>query len=200
MVRPGKPVITALDVTVSQGERELIQHVTLKVETGQRLAIVGKNGSGKTTLINRLLQGGPGITHADNLQISYANQDLRQLDASKTALAIIMLTTDESEQIARNFLGAMGIRLEQVNELVGDMSGGERVRVALVKALLQASDLLVLDEPTNYLDIPALEALTAYLQTTKQAVVLVSHDDQFVTEVATEVFEISEGSLLKHTN
>ena len=60
-----------------------------------------------------------------------------------------------------DFLGAMGIRLEQVNELVGDMSGGERVRVALVKALLQASDLLILDEPTNYLDIPALEALTA---------------------------------------
>lgn len=200
MVRPGKPVITALDVTVSQGERELIQHVTLKVETGQRLAVMGKNGSGKTTLINRLLQGGPGITHADKLRISYANQDLRQLDASKTALANIMLTTDESEQIARNFLGAMGIRLEQVNELVGDMSGGERVRVALVKALLQASDLLILDEPTNYLDIPALEALTAYLQTTKQAVIFVSHDDQFVRDVATEVFEISEGSLLKHTN
>ncbi|WP_259710970.1 ATP-binding cassette domain-containing protein [Weissella cibaria] len=200
MVRPGKPVITALDVTVSQGERELIQHVTLKVETGHRLAIMGKNGSGKTTLINRLLQGGLGITHADNLRISYANQDLRQLDASKTALADIMLTTDESEQIARNFLGAMGIRLEQVNELVGDMSGGERVRVALVKALLQASDLLILDEPTNYLDIPALEALTAYLQTTKQAVVFVSHDAQFVRDVATEVFEISEGSLFKHTN
>ncbi|WP_259719234.1 ATP-binding cassette domain-containing protein [Weissella cibaria] len=200
LVRPGKPVITALDVTVSQGERELIQHVTLKVETGHRLAIMGKNGSGKTTLINRLLQGGPGITHADNLRISYANQDLRQLDASKTALANIMLTTDESEQIARNFLGAMGIRLDQVNELVGDMSGGERVRVALVKALLQASDLLILDEPTNYLDIPALEALTAYLQTTKQAVVFVSHDAQFVRDVATEVFEISEGSLFKHTN
>ena len=109
-----------------------------------------------------------------------------------------MQTTDESEQIARNFLGAMGIRLEQVNELVGDMSGGERVRVALVKALLQASDLLILDEPTNYLDIPALEALTAYLQTTKQAVVFVSHDAQFVRDVATEVFEISEGSLFKH--
>ena len=200
MVRPGKPVITALDVTVSQGERELIQHVTLKVETGHRVAIMGKNGSGKTTLINRLLQGGPGITHADNLRISYANQDLRQLDASKTALANIMQTTDESEQIARNFLGAMGIRLEQVNELVGDMSGGERVRVALVKALLQASDLLILDEPTNYLDIPALEALTAYLQTTKQAVVFVSHDAQFVRDVATEVFEISDGSLFKHTN
>ena len=200
MVRPGKPVITALDVTVSQGERELIQHVTLKIETGHRLAIMGKNGSGKTTLINRLLQGDLGITHADNLRISYANQDLRQLDASKTALANIMQTTDESEQIARNFLGAMGIRLEQVNELVGDMSGGERVRVALVKALLQASDLLILDEPTNYLDIPALEALTAYMQTTKQAVVFVSHDAQFVRDVATEVFEISEGSLFKHTN
>lgn len=84
--------------------------------------------------------------------------------------------------------------------MVGDMSGGERVRVALVKALLQASDLLILDEPTNYLDIPALEALTAYLQTTKQAVVFVSHDAQFVRDVATEVFEISEGSLFKHTN
>ena len=66
MVRPGKPVITALDVTVSQGERELIQHVTLKVETGHRVAIVGKNGSGKTTLINRLLQGGLGKYHADD--------------------------------------------------------------------------------------------------------------------------------------
>jgi len=200
MVRSGKPIITALDVTVSQAERELIQHVTLKVETGHRLAIVGENGSGKTTLINHLLQGGPGITHADNLRISYANQDLSQLDAGKTALANIMLTTNESEQVARNFLGAMGIRLDQVDELVSDMSGGERVRVALVKALLQTSDLLILDEPTNYLDIPALEALTVYLQTTKQAVVFVSHDTQFVTDVATEIFEISEGSLLKHTN
>ena len=107
-----------------------------------------------------------------------------------------MMTSTESEQVARDFLGAMGIRLMQVNEMVGQMSGGERVRVALVKALLQTSELLVLDEPTNYLDIPALEALTAYLQETQQAVLFVSHDEQLVADVATDVWQIVDKRLI----
>ncbi|WP_242458734.1 ATP-binding cassette domain-containing protein [Weissella confusa] len=195
-VRPGKPVVTALNLTVSQADNLLIENVTFKIETGHRVAIVGPNGSGKSTLIQHLLSGAPGATHADNLRVSVANQDLSQLDTTKTALQNVMMTSTESEQVARDFLGAMGIRLMQVNEMVGQMSGGERVRVALVKALLQTSELLVLDEPTNYLDIPALEALTAYLQETQQAVLFVSHDEQLVADVATDVWQIVDGHLM----
>ncbi|MDF9300757.1 ATP-binding cassette domain-containing protein [Weissella fermenti] len=195
-VRSGKPVLTALNLQVMQGDNLLIENVTFKIETGHRIAIVGPNGSGKSTLIQHLLSGAPGVTHADNLRVSVANQDLSQLDTTKTALQNVMMTSTESEQVARNFLGAMGIRLMRVNEMVGQMSGGERVRVALVKALLQTSELLVLDEPTNYLDIPALEALTAYLQETKQAVLFVSHDEQFVADVATDVWQIVDGRLV----
>lgn len=195
-VRPGKPVVTALNLTVSQADNLLIENVTFKIETGHRVAIVGPNGSGKSTLIQHLLSGAPGATHADNLRVSVANQDLSQLDTTKTALQNVMMTSTESEQVARDFLGAMGIRLMQVNEMVGQMSGGERVRVALVKALLQTSELLVLDEPTNYLDIPALEALTAYLQETQQAVLFVSHDEQLVADVATDVWQIVDKRLI----
>lgn len=195
-VRLGKPVVTALNMTVSQADNVLLENVTFKIETGHRVAIVGPNGSGKSMLIQHLLSGAPGVTHADNLRVRVANQDLSQLDTTKTALQNVMMTSSESEQVARNFLGAMGIRLMQVNEMVGQMSGGERVRVALVKELLQTSELLVLDEPTNYLDIPALEALTAYLRETQQAVLFVSHDEQFVADVATDVWQIVDKRLI----
>ena len=110
-VRLGKQVVTALNMTVSQADNVLLENVTFKIETGHRVAIVGPNGSGKSMLIQHLLSGAPGVTHADNLRVSVANQDLSQLDTTKTALQNFMMTSSESEQVARNFLGAMGIRL-----------------------------------------------------------------------------------------
>jgi ATPase subunit of ABC transporter with duplicated ATPase domains len=196
-LRPGKPVLTAVDLTVRQGDVNLLEGVTLRLTTGKRVAITGPNGSGKTSLIDQLLRGGRGITTASDLRVSVANQDLSQLDPAKNALVNVLADSAESPEVARNFLGAMGIRLDQVNELVGVMSGGERVRVALVRALLSGSDLLILDEPTNFLDIPALDALATYLQTTTQAVLFVSHDEKFVTDVATEVLEIANHRLVE---
>ncbi|MDR3241460.1 MAG: ATP-binding cassette domain-containing protein [Lactobacillaceae bacterium] len=186
----GKPLLKAMELDVVVAGRTLIQKASLQVKTGDKIAIVGPNGAGKSSFIHSVLQDNKAVTRAQNLKVGISNQDLKTLQIEQTALENVMIDSSENEQVARDFLGAMGIRLAKVNQVVGTMSGGEQLRVMLVKALLTDAPLLVLDEPTNYLDIRAIEALTEYLQVTTQAVLLISHDEQFVDDVAKVKCEI----------
>jgi len=186
----GKPLLKVMELDVVVAGRNLIQKASLQVKTGDKIAIVGPNGDGKSSFIRAVLQDNKAVTRAQNLKVGISNQDLKTLQIEQTALENVLIDSSENEQVARDFLGAMGIRRDKVNQVVGTMSGGEQLRVMLVKALLTDAPLLVLDEPTNYLDIRAIEALTEYLQVTTQAVLLISHDENFVDDVANVKYEI----------
>ena len=193
----GKLVLDAEGISKSFGGRPLIRDVWVRVLRGDRLAIVGPNGSGKTTLL-RLFTGAltpdAGIAiHGSNLQTVSLDQRREKLDP-KQALADA-LTGGSSDQVvvggkSRHVMGYMKDFLfspEQAQTPVGALSGGERGRLMLARALVTPSNLLVLDEPTNDLDLETLDLLQEMLATYAGTVLLVSHDRDFIDRVATSV-------------
>ena len=193
----GKLVLDAEGISKSFGGRPLIRDVWVRVLRGDRLAIVGPNGSGKTTLL-RLFTGAltpdAGIAiHGSNLQTVSLDQRREKLDP-KQALADA-LTGGNSDQVvvggkSRHVMGYMKDFLfspEQAQTPVGALSGGERGRLMLARALVTPSNLLVLDEPTNDLDLETLDLLQEMLATYAGTVLLVSHDRDFIDRVATSV-------------
>jgi ABC transport system ATP-binding/permease protein len=193
----GKLVIEAENVSKSFGERAIVNGLTLRVERGDRLGIVGPNGAGKTTLIN-LLTGvlapdSGAVRLGANLDIATLDQNRESLDP-ETTLADT-LTDGRGDTVivggaARHVIGYMKdflFRPEQARSPVKALSGGERGRLMLARALVRPSNLLVLDEPTNDLDLETLDLLQEMLAEYPGTLILVSHDRDFLDRVVTSV-------------
>ena len=191
-------------VTKSFGLKTLLDNVSLGVQTGDRIGIVGVNGGGKTTLLEVLT----GIEEPDSGRVSH-NSGLRMavvtqrfdLDESITiADAVIKplgLETYEwaSNAKVRDVLGGLGIVELGLDTVVGQLSGGERRRVNLAAALVQDVDLVVLDEPTNHPDVEGVQWLASHLLARKVAVIVVTHDRWFLDTIATLTWEVHDGQV-----
>ncbi len=193
----GRIVIEAKDLAKSFGAREIVRGLTLKILRGDRVALVGPNGAGKTTLLNLLTgklapdQGSVKLGAA--LQMVTLDQRRESLDPAVTLADT--LTGGHGETVvvngqARHVMGYMKDFLfspAQARTPVGTLSGGERGRLALAVALARPSNLLVLDEPTNDLDLETLDLLQELLTDYPGTVLLVSHDRDFLDRVASSV-------------
>ena len=193
----GKLVIEAESVAKSYGDRPIVRGLTLRVERGDRIGIVGPNGAGKTTLLNLLtgvLQPDAGtIRLGTNLVLATLDQRRDSLDPEATVAAT--LTNDRGDTItingeARHVVGYMRdflFRPEQARSPVKALSGGERGRLLLARALARPSNLLVLDEPTNDLDLETLDLLQEMVADYPGTLLIISHDRDFLDRVATSV-------------
>src|SRR2546422_11643896 len=165
----GPGVVRLEGVAKSHGGRLLFADVALELAKGDKVGLVGPNGAGKTTLLEVLI----GRQEADagsafrgkNLKIGYFAQEAEELDFSRTLLEEISSVRNPPppEGWARGLLGRFWFRGDAVHSRVGQLSGGERARLALAKFIAQDYDLLVLDEPTNHLDIESHEIVAAAL-------------------------------------
>jgi ATP-binding cassette subfamily F protein uup len=193
----GKRVIEAVGISKSFGEAPLIDNFSIRVQRGDRVALIGPNGAGKTTLLN-ILTGGlkpdaGWIKLGTVLQMVTIDQRRDSLDAA-TSLSDT-LTGGRGDQVmvggeSRHVISYMKDFLflpEQARTAVGALSGGERGRLILARALARPSNLLVLDEPTNDLDLETLDLLQEMLANYDGTVLLVSHDRDFLDRVATSV-------------
>ncbi|MCX2560454.1 ABC-F family ATP-binding cassette domain-containing protein [Acetobacter farinalis] len=190
-------VAVAENVSKSWGERCIVRNLDLRVLRGDRLAIVGANGAGKTTLLHLLVgQDQPdsgSITLGPSLSMVTLDQQRRTLDPDKTLADTLTRGGGDMVQVGtekRHVIGYMKdflFRPEQARTPVGVLSGGERGRLMLACALAQPSNLLVLDEPTNDLDLETLDLLQEMLSSYEGTVLLVSHDRDFLDRVATSV-------------
>ena len=198
----GKLVIEADRLSKSYGERAIVRDFSIRVARGDRLGIIGANGAGKTTLVNLIT----GVLAADSgvirlgASLEMATLDQRRASLEPTTTLVDALTGGGSDYVAVNgqrkhVFGYMKDFLfgpEQARTPIGKLSGGERGRLMLARALAQPSNLLVLDEPTNDLDIETLDLLQELLADYAGTIVLVSHDRDFLDRVATSVI-VSEG-------
>ncbi len=198
----GTQVIEAEGIAKSFGERAIVRGLSLRLLRGDRLGIVGPNGSGKTTLIN-LLTGvlGPDegrVRLGANLQMVTLDQRRESLDPTSTVAETLTGGRGDTVIIggqAKHVVGYMKDFLfspEQARTPVGVLSGGERNRLMLARALAQPSNLLVLDEPTNDLDLETLDLLQEMITDYAGTVLLVSHDRDFIDRTMGSVL-VSEG-------
>jgi len=187
----GKEVLRVQGLSKSFGGRRLFGPLDLAVSSGQRLGILGPNGCGKTTLLKLLLGEEPAdagdVTWGHNVQVGYLRQDLGDLDEGMTVLESVLAVSDVAPGEARSWLGSFLFRGDEVFKRVGDLSGGERCRLALAKLLAEGDNVLLLDEPTNHLDISARASLESALGAFTGTVLFVSHDRYFIDRVADAV-------------
>jgi len=189
----GQGVVRVEGVAKSHGGRLLFADVGVELGKGDKVALVGPNGAGKTTLLEILIgrqEPDAGTVHRGrNLNIGYFAQEAEELDFSRTLLEEIgsIRHPPPPEAWARGLLGRFWFRGDTVHGRVGDLSGGERARLALAKFIAQEYDLLVLDEPTNHLDIESQEIVAAALKAYSGMLLVVSHNRSFLNEVCTKI-------------
>src|SRR5699024_6016532 len=164
--------------------------VDFHLRNGEKLAIIGKNGVGKTTLLKKILHDDKEIIRSRAIKIGYFAQNLTILDGEKTILENVQSSSEQNETFIRTVLARMHFFNDDVHKKVNMLSGGEKVKVSLSKIILSEANLLILDEPTNYLDIASLEALETLLTDYVGAVIFVTHDRMFVRNVATKILEV----------
>ncbi|GAB3625595.1 ABC transporter ATP-binding protein [Pandoraea terrae] len=194
--RSGKMVAELINVTKAFGERTVVRDFTATLMRGDKIGLVGPNGAGKTTLLKLMLgqlQPDAGqIRVGTNLQVAYFDQMRTQLDPEKSLLDTISPGSDWIEingekKHVMSYLGDFLFSPERARSPVRSLSGGERNRVLLARLFARPANVLVLDEPTNDLDIPTLELLEELLQDYSGTVFLVSHDRTFLDNVVTSV-------------
>ena len=195
----GRVVVELRDVAKSYGETKVFDSVSLRVERGDRIALVGANGAGKSTLIRILASMEPLTAGSRNegyrVGIDYFAQDqYRELNPDAVLFEDLLAHAplmDESE--LRGLLGCFLFSGDDAFKKIGVLSGGERNRYALARLLLQPHNFLLLDEPTNHLDLRAKEVLLPALMEFDGTLVFVSHDRYFIDRLANKVIHVGDG-------
>ena len=192
--RSGRLVIEAENVSYSFGDKNIIQNFSITIQRGDKVGIVGPNGSGKTTLLRILMGELPPllgeVRHGTNVEMAYFDQLRAQLDESKSVLDNVGQGRDTItvNGRARNLMGYLEDFLftrDRARAPISALSGGERNRLLLARLFTQPANLLILDEPTNDLDIDTLEVLEDLLLEYDGTLLLVSHDRAFLNNIVT---------------
>lgn len=201
--RAGKVVVEAEGVQKNYGDVEVLKHVDLMMDRGEKVALVGKNGEGKTTFAKIIvgdLEHGGKLTLGHNVSLGYYAQDQAEtLDSKKTVFETLDdVARGDIRTKLRDILGAFLFSGEDIDKKVSVLSGGERARLALAKLLLEPVNLLVLDEPTNHLDMQSKDVLKQALMNYDGAMVIVSHDRSFLKGLTDKVYEFKDKGVRQH--
>ncbi len=199
----GDEALFITDVSHSYGDNEVLKNINLKFEPDEKVALIGGNGVGKTTLLKIIMQemkpSGGEVNWGATIEPSYFPQDTADTISGDGTLYDWLRAFDPKRDIAeiRNCLGRMLFNGEQQEKSVISISGGEKHRMMLSKMMLEGGNFLVLDEPSNHLDLEAIVALGEALHNFKGNVICVSHDRELLDAYATRIIEIKkDGSLV----
>lgn len=197
--RGGYDVLSVRGLTKGFGGKTLFSGVSFELKKGDRLFVTGANGTGKSTLlklINGVLQPDSGFVEFGYAQLpGYYDQEQMLLDERSDVIAELWdAYPDMAQTELRKALARYGFRGDDVFKSVSKLSGGERARLSIAKLVLKGCSLLVLDEPTNYLDIPSKEVLEDALAAYDGTLLCVSHDRYFISALSTRILEIAPPS------
>lgn len=192
--RSGNDVLKLENVEKKFDQKVIFKDANLTLNYGEKVALIGKNGSGKSTLIKMILgqdtnfQGE--LKLGTSIKIGYISQNIIFEDNEKTVLDYYLEGNNLSETEARSKLAKYGFRQENAFKRIGKLSGGEKVRIILMKLIQKDINFLILDEPTNHIDIDTREILEEALKEYKGTVLFVSHDRFFINAIANRVLNI----------
>ena len=203
-VRSGQYPVIVKDLEKSYGDKLIFKDANLVIERGQKVAFVGKNGEGKSTMIKAIMKeieiNGGSVEVGHNAQIGYfAQNQAAMLDENATIFETIdrIAVGDVRTQI-KNILGAFMFQGDDIQKKVKVLSGGEKTRLAMIKLLLEPVNLLILDEPSNHLDMKTKDIIKDALRDFDGTLILVSHDRDFLDGLATKVFEFGNKRVVEH--
>ena len=192
-------VVVLEQLSIGYGEHVLAQGINLELLRGTKVALIGANGTGKTTLLRTVLGEIPPLQGkakiGNRVQIGYFSQSYERLNPEQTLLDNFLEEYGFTIEHTRSLLGGMLFHGDEVFKKIGELSGGQKARLVLLKLVLDGANFLVLDEPTNHLDILARETVEAALAAFDGTVLLVTHDRYFVQEIATRIWEIKDGAV-----
>ena len=201
--RAGKVVVLAESVSKSYGDLEVLKNVDLMLDRGEKVAFLGKNGEGKTTF-SKIVVGELDYTGkmelGHNVSMGYYAQDQAEsLDSNKTVFETLDdVARGDVRKRLRDILGSFLFGGDDVDKKVSVLSGGERGRLALAKLLLEPVNLLILDEPTNHLDMHSKDVLKQALKNYDGAMIIVSHDRDFLSGLTEKVYEFKDKNVKEH--
>lgn len=203
-VRSGQYPVIVKDLEKSYDDKLIFKDANLVIERGQKVAFVGKNGEGKSTMIKAIMKeieiNGGSVEIGHNAQIGYfAQNQAAQLDENATIFQTIdrIAVGDVRTQI-KNILGAFMFQGDDIQKKVKVLSGGEKTRLAMIKLLLEPVNLLILDEPSNHLDMKTKDIIKDALRDFDGTLILVSHDRDFLDGLAEKVFEFGHKRVKEH--
>lgn len=180
----------------------IIDDVSMVVRRGESVALIGPNGAGKSTMVKAIVgELFPTEGHIDignRVQVGYFSQEHEELHDRWQVVDEIINNYNFTEEKARNVLGAFLFKGDDVFKLVGDLSGGERARLALLKLFLQGDNFLILDEPTNHLDVPTREIVERALQQFGGTCFIISHDRYFLDQVSTRTLVLENKGITEY--
>ena len=203
-------------ISKSFGDKILFQNISFGIEQGKKVALVARNGTGKTSLIRMIM----GLDHADSgrivlrngLKVAFLEQEtvldnfLTLADAlsENKNIADVLLGAKPADELDEEELTVLGkikavagkLSVDFYEKKTGELSGGQKKRLALAKVLLVEADFIILDEPTNHLDIEMIEWMQGYLSSISATLLIVTHDRYFLDVVCNEILELENGILL----
>lgn len=198
MIIESKNLIEVKDFSLKLGEKVILENSKFKIKRGKKVALIGDNGSGKSSLLKEIIKGeSKNIRLSNKLVIGYFDQFQDILDGDKTVLENIKRDSSYNETFIRTNLYRFGFTSDSMVKKVELLSGGEKVKLALCKTILSDNNILILDEPTNFLDIKAIESLEKALINTDKTLLIVCHDRKFVSNVCDYVLEIKNKNIVE---
>ncbi len=183
----GELPLIAQNICKAYGKKQVLKNVEFDILRGERIAIVGQNGAGKSTLIKILMQMLPydegEMIKDEKLKIGYYSQEFETFDFNKTLYETVRQKCEMGEGPLRSLLGKFLFSGEKVYQKIGSLSGGEKTRLSIATLLAKNYNLLVLDEPTTYLDVLSQRLILEALKSYKGAMIIVSHTPEFLEEL-----------------
>ena len=195
----GKEVLILRNLTIGYPGKTMVHDISLQINKGDRVAVIGQNGIGKSTLLKTIMkklkpQNGA-IKYGAALDVGYYDQELQLLDPIKTVIDTVWdRHKTMPERDVRSILASFLFTAKDIDKTVGQLSGGQKARLTLTVLSLEHNNFLLMDEPTNHLDLEAKEVLEKALQDFDGTLLFVSHDRYFINQLANKIVEIKDGT------
>lgn len=189
-------VIRGEHVSFDYDGNKVYEDASFIIKNKSKTAILGDNGAGKTTLLNMIMERNQ-IYVVPGAKIGYLRQNMSNMNLEKTVLQNVMAVSIQKQEIARTILARLLLSERDMKKKVSDLSGGERIKLAFAMLMVSDINMIILDEPTNYMDLPSIEALEELLQEYEGTLVFVSHDAEFVNKIATDKLYVDSGTIRK---
>lgn len=189
--------IIAHEISKHYGEKVLFEDASFTIHLGAKVAITGDNGTGKSSLMEMIINREPGIDISPKAEIGYFAQNSYKYNISQNVIEFMQENCDYSVSEVRSVLASMGFKQNDITKKLAVLSGGEMIKLKLAQMLLGKYNILLMDEPSNYLDLMSLDALETLMKGYAGTIIFISHDKRLVDNVADVIYEIKDKKIIQ---